>query len=140
MLRLGVVLLLVFLAAPSFFIVPVSFTTDAFIEWPPKWGSLKWYVAILEHPTWITAITRSLIVGFLTAVLAMGLGAPAAFLFVIAAREFAQPDAARHNGTRHGKLHAEFGFQARLRTAVAQYGGVATAGRNGDGFHIFSQH
>jgi putative spermidine/putrescine transport system permease protein len=78
-LRLGVALLLVFLAAPSFFIVPVSFTTDAFIEWPPKWGSLKWYVAILEHPTWITAITRSIIVGFLTATLAMSLGAPAAF-------------------------------------------------------------
>jgi putative spermidine/putrescine transport system permease protein len=78
-LRLGVASLLVFLAAPSFFVVPVSFTTDAFIEWPPKWGSLKWYVAILEHPTWITAITRSLIVGFLTAVLAMCLGAPAAF-------------------------------------------------------------
>ena len=78
-LRLGVALLLVFLAAPSFFIVPVSFTTDAFIDWPPKWGSLKWYVAILEHPTWITAITRSLSVGFLTAALAMCLGAPAAF-------------------------------------------------------------
>ena len=62
-LRLAVLLLLIFLAAPSFFIVPVSFTTDAFIEWPPKWGSLKWYAAILEHPTWITAITRSLVVG-----------------------------------------------------------------------------
>jgi len=78
-LRLAVVVLLIFLAAPSFFIVPVSFTTDAFIEWPPKWGSLKWYVAILEHPTWITAITRSLIVGVLTATLAMCLGTPAAF-------------------------------------------------------------
>src|SRR5262249_61550268 len=64
-LRLGVALLLVFLAAPSFFIVPVSFTTDGFIDWPPKWGSLKWYFAILEHPTWITAITPSLRGGFL---------------------------------------------------------------------------
>jgi putative spermidine/putrescine transport system permease protein len=79
MLRLAVALLLVFLAAPSFFIVPVSFTTDAFIEWPPKWGSLKWYAAIFEHPTWFVAIIRSLSVGFLTASLAMCLGAPAAF-------------------------------------------------------------
>jgi putative spermidine/putrescine transport system permease protein len=79
MLRLAVALLLIFLAAPSFFIVPVSFTTDAFIEWPPQWGSFKWYAAILEHPTWITAITRSLVVGTLTAALAMCLGAPAAF-------------------------------------------------------------
>ena len=79
MLRVAVAVLLIFLAAPSFFIVPVSFTTDAFIEWPPRWGSLKWYSAILEHPTWITAITRSLVVGILTAALAIGLGAPAAF-------------------------------------------------------------
>src|SRR5262252_1800715 len=78
-LRLGVASLLVFLAAPSFFIVPVSFTTDAFIEWPPRWGTLKWYTAIVEHPTWITAITRSLIVGAMTATLAMCLGAPAGF-------------------------------------------------------------
>jgi putative spermidine/putrescine transport system permease protein len=79
LLRVAVALLLIFLAAPSFFIVPVSFTTDAFIEWPPKWGSFKWYVAILEHPTWITAITRSLLVGTTTAALAMLIGAPAAF-------------------------------------------------------------
>ena len=78
-LRLAVALLLIFLAAPSFFIVPVSFTTDAFIEWPPRLGTLKWYGAILEHPTWITAITRSLAVGAMTAALAMCLGAPAAF-------------------------------------------------------------
>jgi putative spermidine/putrescine transport system permease protein len=78
-LRLAVALLLIFLAAPSFFIVPVSFTTDAFIEWPPRWGTLKWYAAIVDHPTWITAITRSLMVGTLTATLAMCLGAPAAF-------------------------------------------------------------
>jgi putative spermidine/putrescine transport system permease protein len=81
-LRLAVALLLIFLAAPSFFIVPVSFTNDAFIEWPPRWGSLKWYAAILEHPTWITAITRSLVVGTFTAALAMALGAPAAFFLV----------------------------------------------------------
>jgi putative spermidine/putrescine transport system permease protein len=81
-LRLAVALLLVFLAAPSFFIVPVSFTTDAFIEWPPHLGTVKWYGAILEHPIWITAIARSLAVGALTAALAMCLGVPAAFFLV----------------------------------------------------------
>ena len=79
MLRISVGLLLFFLAAPSFFIVPVSFTTDAFIEWPPKWGSLKWYQAIVEHPTWLAAIWRSLVVGTATAAIAMAIGAPAAF-------------------------------------------------------------
>jgi putative spermidine/putrescine transport system permease protein len=85
-LRVAVALLLVFLAGPSFFIVPVSFTTEAFIEWPPKWGSLKWYQAILDHPTWLTAIMRSLIVGTATAALAMAIGAPAAFF--LARRRF----------------------------------------------------
>lgn len=78
-LRISVAVLLFFLAAPSFFIVPVSFTTDAFMDWPPKLWSLRWYTAILEHPTWLSAISRSLVVGTATAALAMALGAPAAF-------------------------------------------------------------
>lgn len=78
-LRAAVVLLLVFLAGPSFFIVPVSFTTEGFIEWPPKWGSLKWYWAIVDDQQWMKAIARSLIVGFFTASLAMAIGGPAAF-------------------------------------------------------------
>lgn len=78
-LRIAVLLLLIFLAGPSFFIIPVSFTTEGFIEWPPQFFSLKWYGAILDHPQWIPAITRSLVVGFLTACLSMAIGAPAAF-------------------------------------------------------------
>ena len=78
-LRLTVALMLIFLAGPSLFIVPVSFTTEAFIEWPPKWGSLKWYQAIIDHPTWLAAISRSLVVGISAAALAMAIGAPAAF-------------------------------------------------------------
>lgn len=78
-LRAAVLLLLVFLAGPAFFIVPVSFTTEGFIEWPPKWGSLKWYWAIVDDQQWMKAIARSLIVGFFTGVLAMAIGGPAAF-------------------------------------------------------------
>ncbi|HEX7074130.1 MAG TPA: ABC transporter permease subunit [Hyphomicrobiaceae bacterium] len=88
-LRMAVLLLLIFLAGPSFFIIPVSFTTEGFIEWPPQLFSLKWYGAILDHPQWIPAITRSLVVGFLTACLAMAIGAPAAF-FLARQRFFAK--------------------------------------------------
>jgi ABC-type spermidine/putrescine transport system permease subunit II len=88
-LRIAVLLLLIFLAGPSFFIIPVSFTTEGFIEWPPQLFSLKWYGAILDHPQWIPAITRSLVVGFLTACLAMAIGAPAAF-FLARQRFFAK--------------------------------------------------
>ncbi|MGI9413804.1 MAG: ABC transporter permease subunit [Hyphomicrobiales bacterium] len=78
-LRFVVLLLLVFLAGPAFFIVPVSFTTQGFIEWPPTFFSLKWYEAVFEHTIWITAITRSLFVGVCTAAFAMLIGVPASF-------------------------------------------------------------
>ena len=88
-LRFVVLLMLIFLAGPSFFIVPVSFTTEGFIEWPPRFFSMQWYAAILEHPQWIPAITRSLVVALFTSLLAMAIGAPAAF-FLARQRFFAK--------------------------------------------------
>lgn len=75
-------LIIFFLAAPTFFIVPVSFTTDAFIEWPPKFFSLRWYEAYFNSSIWISATIRSLIVASIAATLAMLVGAPAAFVLV----------------------------------------------------------
>jgi putative spermidine/putrescine transport system permease protein len=68
-----------FLAVPALFIVPVSFTTDAFIEWPPKGFTLKWYQIYVATPQWTQATVRSLGVGLATAALAMAIGGPAAF-------------------------------------------------------------
>jgi ABC-type spermidine/putrescine transport system permease subunit I len=81
---LGVIVFLVigFLAAPSFFIVPVSFTTDAFIEWPPKFYSMRWYNTFFDSPTWMAATIRSFGVATAAAALAMAVGAPAAFVLV----------------------------------------------------------
>jgi ABC-type spermidine/putrescine transport system permease subunit I len=88
-LRVAVFMLLLFLAGPSFFIIPVSFTTEGFIEWPPVFFSTKWYAAILDHPQWIPAITRSLVVGLFASLLAMAIGVPAAF-FLARQRFFAK--------------------------------------------------
>jgi putative spermidine/putrescine transport system permease protein len=85
-LRAAVLVLLIFLAGPSFLIVPVSFTTEGFIAWPPAWGTLKWYRAIVDDQQWVKAIVRSLVVGFSTGVLAMAIGGPAAFF--LARRRF----------------------------------------------------
>lgn len=71
-----------FLAAPTFFIVPVSFTTEAFIEWPPKFFSLRWYEAYFNSSIWISATIRSFLVATAAAFLAMLVGAPAAFVLV----------------------------------------------------------
>ena len=74
--------LLLFLCAPSFFVIPVSFTKSGFIDWPPEWYSFRWYALISQSPQWIAAAVRSLLVGFTSAILAMLIGVPAAFVLM----------------------------------------------------------
>lgn len=69
-----------FLAAPSFVLVPISFSGSSFFEWPPRGFSLQWYQAYMESPLWQSATWRSIVVGLATAVLSVALGTPAAFV------------------------------------------------------------
>ena len=69
-----------FLALPALFIIPVSFTEEGFLGWPPKGFSLKWYQALLDSPVWVNAALRSFVVAILSSALGMLLGVPAAFM------------------------------------------------------------
>ncbi len=69
-----------FLALPALFIIPVSFTEEGFLGWPPKGFSLKWYQALVDSPVWINAALRSFVVAILSSSLGMLLGVPAAFM------------------------------------------------------------
>lgn len=69
-----------FLAAPSFFLVPISFSGSNFFEWPPKGFSLQWYETYLSSPVWQQATIRSVLVGLCTAVVSLVIGVPAAFV------------------------------------------------------------
>jgi putative spermidine/putrescine transport system permease protein len=71
---------ILFLAAPSFFLVPMSFTSGTFLEWPPRGFSLQWYQSYLASPVWQAATLRSVGVGLATAVVSMLIGIPAAFM------------------------------------------------------------
>ena len=71
-----------FLALPSLFVIPVSFTAGSFIGFPPDGFSLRWYHVYLGSPGWIAATTRSLIVALATGVLATVLGTAASFPLV----------------------------------------------------------
>jgi putative spermidine/putrescine transport system permease protein len=71
---------IVFLAAPSFVLIPISFSGSTFFEWPPRGFSLQWYRAYLESPLWQAATWRSVAVGLATAALSIALGVPAAFV------------------------------------------------------------
>ncbi|MGY4617694.1 putative spermidine/putrescine transport system permease protein [Bradyrhizobium sp. USDA 4472] len=73
------VLVLLFLSVPALFLIPVSFSKGAFIEWPPALFSSQWYVAIAESPQWLQAGARSFVVAGLSALLALMIGTPAAF-------------------------------------------------------------
>jgi len=81
-LRWLVLLVLAFLAAPTFLMIPLSFDSASGLTWPPKGFSLQWYEAMLTSPVWMQAMSRSLIVGVGTGLLAMVVGTPAAFLLV----------------------------------------------------------
>jgi ABC-type spermidine/putrescine transport system permease subunit I len=73
-------LVLGFMVLPSLVVIPVSFTQSAFLEWPPQGFTLKWYEMFFQSPLWLSAATRSLIVGILSAALAVLIGTPAAFV------------------------------------------------------------
>ncbi|MDR5758371.1 ABC transporter permease subunit, partial [Caballeronia sp. LZ035] len=81
-LRTVVTLILVFLSAPAFLMIPLSFDSASGLAWPPHGVSLQWYQQVMDSPLWIQAATRSLVVGVGTGVLSMAIGTPAAFLLV----------------------------------------------------------
>ncbi|CAE6768275.1 ABC-type spermidine/putrescine transport system, permease component I [Paraburkholderia aspalathi] len=81
-LRVIVFLLLVFLSAPAFLMIPLSFDSSSGLAWPPHGFSLQWYRQIVDSPLWMQAITRSMLVGIGTGLLSMLIGTPAAFLLV----------------------------------------------------------
>jgi ABC-type spermidine/putrescine transport system permease subunit I len=78
-LRVAGLCVLVFLALPAFLMIPVSFTSNRVLDWPPHGFGFTWYQAYLGSGTWLSATWRSFEVALLTAVLAMALGTPAAF-------------------------------------------------------------
>lgn len=76
------VTIIAFLCIPALFLIPVSFTEDSFLGWPPKGFSLQWYQQVLESPVWAEAITRSFGVAIGSSLLGMVIGVPAAFFIV----------------------------------------------------------
>lgn len=75
-------LIILFLVLPSFFVIPVSFTSGTFIDFPPHGFSLRWYHTYLSSPAWTSATLRSLIVALATGVVSTILGTAAAFVLV----------------------------------------------------------
>ena len=76
-------IVIVFLAAPTFFIIPVSFTEEGFLTWPPKGFSLQWYGTVFaDSSPYPAAFLRSVLVALFAGFFAMLIGVPAAFMLV----------------------------------------------------------
>jgi ABC-type spermidine/putrescine transport system permease subunit I len=76
------IMVIVYLVAPSFFVIPMSFSEAAFIQWPPIGFTLRNYEMFLTDPIYVGAMLRSLVVAFTSAALAMLIGVPAAFVLM----------------------------------------------------------
>jgi len=82
LLRVVALIVVVFLSAPAFLMIPLSFDAVPGLAWPPHGVSTQWYQQVVDSPLWMSAIVRSMAVGIGTGVLSMLIGTPAAFLLV----------------------------------------------------------
>jgi putative spermidine/putrescine transport system permease protein len=70
-------LVLLFLVFPIFIVVPLSFSSAAYLQFPPPGFSLQWYENYFGRVDWISSTLLSLRIGALTAVIATVLGTAA---------------------------------------------------------------
>src|SRR3954469_16896373 len=69
---------LVFLVAPIVTIVPLSFSSGSFFQYPLPGFSLRWYEDFFTSSFWLPALKNSLIVGISATLIATTLGTLAA--------------------------------------------------------------
>jgi len=75
-------LTLLCLILPVFIIIPISFESQRYLEFPPKGISLQWYKHFFTHYEWKTVTWTSFKVAFFVTILATFLGTLASFCFV----------------------------------------------------------
>lgn len=74
--------ILLFLILPTFIVVPISFSANPYMSFPPEAWSLRWYDAFFSSTEWLRATRSSVEVGTLTMILSLVLGVPAAWVLV----------------------------------------------------------
>ncbi|MDQ3688665.1 MAG: ABC transporter permease subunit [Chloroflexota bacterium] len=78
----GTLLVAAFFLVPLIIVIPVSFTGEAFLHFPPDSYSLRWYEAVIKDPLWQRAFVNSLLTGAVATLLAAVIGLPLAFALV----------------------------------------------------------
>ncbi len=73
-------LILIYLALPTLVVIPLSFSAQSYLSFPPEGWSLQWYARMAENPAWLDATVNSLVSGVATALLSMVFGTLAALM------------------------------------------------------------
>lgn len=80
--RIAAMLVILFLLVPLILLIPVSFSGQSFVSWPPTSPTLRWYGEVAASPLWLAAAGRSFVVAFLTAVGCFAVAVPAGLAFM----------------------------------------------------------
>jgi mannopine transport system permease protein len=75
-------LILFFLILPTLVVIPMSLGKSAYIEFPPRGLTLRWYLDYLHDPDWMAATLFSLRIALATTVCATVIGTLAAIALV----------------------------------------------------------
>lgn len=78
MLWIVTVLIILFLILPVLIIIPMSFSSSKYIEFPPPSFSTQWYDKFFDSQQWTDSLMTSIKVGIVTTILALILGILAA--------------------------------------------------------------
>lgn len=78
-LRILVVLLYIFLLGPILIVVPLSFSNDTYLTFPPESWGIRWYGAMFHHQRMTDAFLVSLAIASIVTVLSLVAGIPAAY-------------------------------------------------------------
>ena len=77
-----VAIVLLYLVFPVFVVIPVSFSSAKYLQFPPPGWSLQWYQNYFERPGWVPATFVSIRVAIITTIFATILGTAASLALV----------------------------------------------------------
>jgi len=75
-------LVFLFLIAPLAVVFPISFSSSAYLQFPPPGWSMRWYEAYINDPAWVDSTLRSFKIATATMVLATLVGTMLSFSLV----------------------------------------------------------
>jgi len=82
--------IMLLLIVPSFIVIPMSFSSSQYLEFPPETWSVRWYQAYFESTKWMRATITSLKVAVLTMLFATPIGTMAAYALFVSGHRFAR--------------------------------------------------